>query len=87
MDDGMPLAIVSMKQACENTALAVCLDVAIGPGGRGAVVGREQRILRRMAADHLCQIASGNIAIVTGSDLGPLCFPIFRIALEICASE
>ena len=76
-----------MKQTRENTALTVRLDMPIGPGGRGTVVSREQRIHCRVAADHLCQIGSGNAAVVTGSDFSPFRLPILRVSLNVCASE
>src|SRR3981189_1406126 len=76
-----------MKQISENAALTVRLDMAIGPGGRGTVVGREQRILCRVAVDYLCQIASGNAAIVARSDFSVFLLPVLRVALDVCASE
>src|SRR5258707_3157771 len=76
-----------MKQAREHAALTVRVDMAIGPGGRGTVVGREQCILCRVAVDHLCQIASGNTAIVARSDFSVFRVPIPRVAFHIPASE
>ena len=76
-----------MKKARKETTLAVRLDVAIGPGGRGTIICREQRILCGMLADHLGQIAAGNAAVVTCCDLDLVRFLVFCVALQVLIAE